>query len=680
MKYFGYPIVFILLFGNNIMAQAEIPGLELSLGNASVSTQQNELIVSTGTVEGRWTWTGAGFVTTGFKELKANKEWVTEKPVYLADWDLSLFENSNANLISFEADVSTDDNFTSKHIRISAEVEYPASDLAVRFEIWAYPNAPGLRTQLFVKGIQSFFASGIACSNEYRIDYLPVSLKGLNRQAVGFYNDHDGRNADTLDFVDNEINQKVITDEEKYSKANILFLYNETGGLGLVKESHKVVNKEGINTGLFNCFNSGIESTGWGLALANMNRDEYKPCWASWRICWDGGEDEKQLAIKMFDRLRYPLSEKDLFLMTNIWGAGQGTKGAGEENVLKEIKSCADLGIDVVQIDAGWQDREMREKTSKESSEVYPDGWTKIMKAAADNNIKMGIWNTAASVNRVPDKLIDLNDVGFNYFKIDIGTWSTYDMLYDLTENVRNLLKHSDYNSVVNWDVTHKGLRVGYLFNREYGNLFLQNRRLQMEGRKISDSHTYVPRRILKDEWLFAPYLNLNQMLFNVQTTNLVLPEYSNASLYGDVYSFAIAMMSSPLFFTETWRYSPESRKDMKEIIGIYKEHRKSLYKGYVFSLGERPNDYSWTGFQNFHPNENMGYLTLFREINNEEEQKSIKLHFISDKILHLKNLITKEEIQVNVDKNGNAIFNMEKSASFRFYKYSIFSSEGRTK
>ena len=245
-------------------------------------------------------------------------------------------------------------------------------------------------------------------------------------------------------------------------------------------------------------------------------------------------------------------------------------------------------------------------------------------------------------------------------------------MLYDLTQNVRNLIKHSGNKSVVNWDVTHKGLRVGYLFNREYGNLFLQNRRLQMDGRKKSSSHAYVPRRILKDQWLFAPYLNLNQMMFNVQTTELVLPEYSNASLYGDVYSFAIAMMSSPLFFTETWRYSTESRESMKQIIGIYKEHRNSLYKGYVFSLGERPNDYSWTGFQNYHPDKNIGYLILFRELLNEKEKESIQLKFLKNETIELEDLMSGEKTKIIVDENGYTAFTIDKQASFRFYKYTI--------
>ncbi|MEX0981146.1 MAG: hypothetical protein WD577_04195 [Bacteroidales bacterium] len=40
---------------------------------------------------------------------------------------------------------------------------------------------------------------------------------------------------------------------------------------------------------------------------------------------------------------------------------------------------------------------------------------------------------------------------------------------------------------------------------------------------------------------------------------------------------------------------------------------------GSLFALGDRPDDTSWTGFQNYHPNENIGYLTLFREIDNKE-------------------------------------------------------------
>ncbi len=170
---------------------------------------------------------------------------------------------------------------------------------------------------------------------------------------------------------------------EIHNDASILFLYNETEGFGLVKESHLVVNKPGINTGFFKCSKTGVESTGWGLALANISRDYFSPCWASWRICWEGGEDEKQLAIKMFDRLRYPVKKEDIVLVTNVWGGGKGTASAKEENIVKEIKSCADLGIDVVQIDAGWEEREKPVDGWQISESAYPNGFDNIMKLAS---------------------------------------------------------------------------------------------------------------------------------------------------------------------------------------------------------------------------------------------------------------------------------------------------------
>jgi len=657
---------------------AQIPSIDLVLKNASVSTQGNVITISTGKAEGKWQWTGKGFVSTGFKNLQTDKEWVNQQSEYLADWDLSLFEDE-AELVSLTADISNDDNFTSQHIRLRAEMDYDMpeklydeSGLRLRFEIWAYPDAPGLRTQLFLKGINSWAAPGIASSNDYLIDYLPVSTAGLTRQTVGFYNDHDGRNADALDFVDDKIITKPISENEIHDDANILFLFNEQEGIGLVKESHKVVNKVGINTGYYKCTEKGIESTGWGLALANIIREEFRPCWANWRICWEGDEDEKQLALKIFDRMRYPVTEEDKVIVTNVWGAGQGSAGAKEENIVKEIKSCTDLGIDVVQIDAGWQIKEMREKTYRESAEAYPSGWDRIMKTAADNNIKMGIWNTAASVNKVADKLIYLNDAGFNYYKIDIGSWSTYDFLHEITTHARDMVKHSQYKAKINWDVTHKGLRVGYFYNREYGNLFLQNRRLDKVGQKNPLSHLYVPRRILKDQWTMSRYLNLNQIMFNVQTTDLVNHEYSNAYLYGDVYSFAIAMMCTPLYFTETWRFAPEDRAPVKELISIYKAHRDELYKGYVFALGDRPDDTSWTGFHNYHPDEEFGYLTLFREIENKESEKRIQLKFIKDKKLLIENLMTGTKKKYEVDENGYVEFKMASPASFKFYKYTI--------
>jgi len=659
-------VFFILITG----CKKSLPEINTNYEGASAVTIGQEIIISTGVVEGKWEWTGKGFVTTGFRNLASGTEWVSKESATMADWDLGMPGMQKARLIALDATESDDEKFTSGHISVTATIEYPKAHLELKYRIWAYPGAPGLRTQLLVKGTDGFSPDTTFNSNLARTDNLPVDVNGLKFQTVGYYNNHDGRNADTLEMTEVFYFEKPAP-ADSFPLANILFAYNESEGFGLVKESHKVVNRESINTGIFFYNENGIYSTGWGLAPGNIVTDAFRPCWAVWRIAWKGDDDNKQLAIKEFDRKRYPTDpEYDVFLMTNVWGGGQGGASASEENILKEIRSSADLGIDVVQIDAGWGPESNSEQTWEPSKDVYPQGWSNIMKEANEKGVTMGVWNRALDLVKYPDRLRGLCDAGFRYYKVDIAGWDTYNVLDSLVYLARDLVKYSNYTARVNWDVTHTLIRVGYFYGREYGNLFLQNRRLAMTKDKRPASHIYKPRRILRDQWQVCQYLNLNDILFNVQNTDLVLKDYSNAHLYGNNYSFAIAMMSSPLFFQETWRYKPEVREPLRNLISIYKKYRVEMSRGYVFPIGEKPDDTAWTGFQNFNPETGSGFLTIFREINNTEPEKAMTLKSLKGKSLEFENLITGEKETVMADADDKVLFRIAKPASFLYYRF----------
>jgi len=647
-----------------------LPKIDRHYQAASSVTDGQEILISTGVVEGKWKWTGKGFVTSGFKNLATGTEWVTMRSAQLADWDLGMPGMENAKLVSLEATESDDEKFTSRHLAVIATIAYPEANLELKYLIWAYPGAPGLRTQLLVKGTAGFRLDTNFNSQLARTDHLPTDVSRLTLQTVGYYNNHDGRNSDDLGMTESfHFEKPAVTNT--FPAANILFAYNETEGFGLVKESHKVVNCESVNTGIFGYNESGVYATGWGLSTGDIVTNKYRPCWAVWRMAWKGDDDDKQLALKTFDRKRYPVDPKhDVYLMVNVWGGGGGGASASEENILKEIKSAADLGIDVVQIDAGWGTNSSSEKTWEPSPKVYPQGWSNVMKQAGESGVTMGIWNRAFDLLKHPDRLRGLYDAGVRYFKIDIGGWDTYETLDALTLQARDLVAYSDHTARVNWDITHKNIRVGYLFAREYGNLFLQNRRLAMTRDKNPTSHIYIPRRILKDQWQTSQYLNLNEILINVQNTDLVPKEHSNAQLYGDLYSLAITMMSSPLFFTETWRYHPEVREPLRNLIATYKKHRVKMSYGYVFPIGEKPDDGAWTGFQNYDDKTGSGYLTLFREINNQETEKAIKLSFLKERSLKLENLLTGEKETVQVDAEGKVPFKIANPATFQFYRY----------
>lgn len=71
--------------------------------------------------------------------------------------------------------------------------------------------------------------------------------------------------------------------------------------------------------------------------------------------------------------------------------------------------------------------------------------------------------------------------------------------------------------------------------------------------------------------------------------------------------------------------YGINLRLEIKELLGVYETVRDDMWKGFVFPVGEKPNDKSWTGFQCYNHKTGSGYLTFFREFNNTESEKDIK-------------------------------------------------------
>lgn len=132
-----------------------------SLENARATFQDGMLTVTTGKITRQWHWTGAGFLTVSMKNVKTGKEWCGKKPLHICDWSLpSKIDNSSrAKLISVECIETDDGHFTSKHLLVSALIQYD-SGLELRFLIRVYPDAAGIWTALEVKSLDGFSPKG----------------------------------------------------------------------------------------------------------------------------------------------------------------------------------------------------------------------------------------------------------------------------------------------------------------------------------------------------------------------------------------------------------------------------------------------------------------------------------------------------------------------------------------
>ena len=667
----------IVLFAFALLSckKTRLPELELSYESAKVLTKGNALTVSTGKIERVYKLTDYGLATTVFRDRSSSREWVKTN-AGLSDWEID--KNVPGNLVSLDARISDDEKFTDKHILIEAEFEYPGKQMAVKYNIWAYPDAQGLRTQLRLKAMPGYAAQ----SEKFTADITEtLELSETPDEVIAF---------GLMQGIKTNMEKSLLTEsrtvfaDQKNEWANGLILSGKDAGIILVKESNKStsLNSKGdVATGDFEIVDGKVSVSGAGMFPADLKEDEYTSSWANWVILYSGDDDGANMALKRFDRLRYPVHPgRDIFMMANTWGSEDKPTeciyAAREENVLKEIESVADLGIDILQIDEGWQNNEwlpakhsgefQRIKFIKSEYPIYPEGWKNVRKKAEELNVKLGLW---AAWTISGDQLkTNYDDGNFSSFKLDFANLNAAEKRDKLMNKARSLIKYADYKTIVNWDVTEIAPRAGYFYGREYGNVYLENRKINT----VRENVMYIPYKVLRDAWQLSKYVNLNKFQITVQNIDMAGDTTkTDAHLYNHPYVVAIALMGSPIFFQETHYYSEKAREQIRPLLAVYKKHRPELYKGYVFPIGDEPDNQSWTGFQNHNAETNSGYLSVFRELNNKEASKEIALKYMKDVEVKLIDLMTHEETLIKL--NGSKLrLDIDRPAGYQFLRYEV--------
>lgn len=664
-----------------------------TMGDASTNWDGNTLTVSTGKVSRTWNLTEEGLSTVTFENLCTNSNFVL-KHSNQCDWDIRGFNDisKKAQLIDVRVKEISKQQLVSDSLVTEVEFEYPHANLGLICRITAYPGAPGIRTQLYLKLLKPVPRHEIPGSLEgSRPERIPIQSDAFSRRAAGYYNDTQHRNTGDTPILKEEVRNGPVGNREIYDWANLLILSSnaEPGGIILVKESHKCVNQPGLDGGAFILKPEAVEITGLGLNNVPWNwynpesspavTSEYRKCWASWAVLFTGDMDQAGLALKVFDRFRFPPQlAKDNKVRANTWGTrfepGRGAADAAEEeNIQNEIKSCADLGIELLTIDAGW-DKPLPESSGKEpprhhpAPERFPGGWKALRDYAKKKRIALGLH---FPVNTSLEPLIDnYREGGFSAYKLDFGNYVKYADLHDVLDKAHRLSESSDSNVRISWDLTENMPRVGYYLGREYGTLYPSNRR-EVHLNRIRHV-AYIPRLVFRDAWHFSHYLNLNQIETTIQNPDRMEPEYSNASLYSHSYTAAVTFMAQPLFFLETQFYNEKAREELRPLLKLYKEHRDKILQGYVFPLGDEPDDRSWSGFQCHFADTEEGYITLFRELYNTEEDQQIRLHFLEDRDISFRNLVSGTSWNTKASPAGEAGFSLSKAPSFLFLHYQL--------
>ncbi len=351
-------------------------------------------------------------------------------------------------------------------------------------------------------------------------------------------------------------------------------------------------------------------------------------------ISYCGGPEGRTRALHQVQRaMRNYVPGRDGQLISNTWGDRSRDARLNEAFLLKEVAAGSDLGVDIIQIDDGWQKGRSANSAEARGKGVWngywaadPDFWTPdpqrfpnglqpIVDAAKQKNMKFSLWfgpdssNDAANWQRDADHLLDLHKkYGVCSYKIDSMKTLNALSLKRQRGMFDRILEGSDGGISFDLDITAE-IRPGFFGLTDIGPVYLENR--------YTDWGTYWPHHTLRNLWQLSHSVDPLRMRIEMLNHLRNQEKYGDDPLAPARYRadtlFAITMMANPLAFCEVSHLSADAVAQMKPLIATWKNERSMMHAGTTIPIGNTPDGIEWTGFKS--EATKATYLLLFREL-----------------------------------------------------------------
>ena len=361
--------------------------------------------------------------------------------------------------------------------------------------------------------------------------------------------------------------------------------------------------------------------------------------YASVVLAYSGGVAGRTEAIQGWQRqLRRFDPARDARFLSNTWGDRSRDARINAEFMKSEIAAGAKLGVDVIQIDDGWQ--KGRTSNSARGPGVwngywsqdahfwdadaarFPGGLAPLVKLAAGQGMRFGLWfgpdssGDFANWERDAGRILQLHrEDGIDYFKIDSVKAVSKAGERNLRRLFDRVLTESKGKVVFDLDVTAE-IRPGYFGLCDVGPIFLENR--------YTDFHRYWPHQTLRNLWKLAHYIDPARLRMEVLNNTRNAAQYADDPLaparYSPEWLFASVMFASPLGWFETSNLPEAYVAGMSGMAKAWKARRADLFRGTILPVGEAPDGTNWSGFASYAADRATGYLLLFRGVNETAE------------------------------------------------------------
>jgi alpha-galactosidase len=369
----------------------------------------------------------------------------------------------------------------------------------------------------------------------------------------------------------------------------------------------------------------------------------------SWKILeYRGGLLERTRVLHEWQSRKRPATPNHAVprFLSNTWGDRSRDSRIRADFIAAEIDAAHQLGVDVVQIDDGWQ-RGVTSNSAyaKQYGGVWEGFWNAdphfwdphpqrfsqglgpTVELARSRGMNIGLWfapdswNDFSNWRKDADRILEIfTTLGVEHFKVDGVNAKTEFGLCNLQSFFKTVLDGSQGKVVFDLDIT-AGLRPGYFGSMVQGPLFVENR--------YTDWHNYWPHQTLRNLWKLSRWVDPRRLRMEFLNNTRNVEQYADDPLAPSRYTpatlFATVMFSNPLGWFETSNLPSAYRESVAELVRIWKTHREALFGGTILPIGKEPDGYSCTGFLSLSESHEYGYVLIFRELC-PNDQISVKL------------------------------------------------------
>jgi alpha-galactosidase len=636
------------------------PGRDFSSGECYAHFTGSELTIGNAHIRRVWQVREGRLFATSYMDLDDKTEWIGS-PSKLASPSLPAgIVEGNTEMRGGSAVFGPTE---AKSLRV--ELETTGKEAKVDYEFQVYPQASGIRLWETVKAGAGWQPAAAKPSTDPNaepqadaVEHLQIAQPHLRLTQVTLKDRTDQRNE--LVFEDEWL---LHPNEALLELPGNVFIIEDTltgNGLVFLKEAPQPEMRPVKND--FDLWFSGaamvvpeksdnVPATFAKLSFYGNGFTTSGEGYKSVLLAYHGGREGRITALQNYQReIRQYMPSRDGLLLSNTWGDRSYESKLNEPFVYKEIDAAKKLGVDVVEIDGGWNLGKTQGlkgaggvwesfwKTDPHfwdpNPQRFPNGFTNLADYAHKNGMELGLWFAPDSYDDFANWQKDANQIlmwnrveHVDAFKLDAVKIYTKEGEHNYHLLLSALMDGTNGKLPLDLDITAE-TRQGYFGEIAAGTMYVENR--------YTDMHRYWPHQTLRNLWKLSQYVDPVRMRMEFLNSDRNVNRYPDDPLAPDKYSssclFATVMFSSPLAFFENSGLSPRYVADAAPLIAKWKTQREQIFRNITVPIGEAPDGITWTGFASVAAEHRGGYLLLFRELNQDESWTAPASLFASGK------------------------------------------------